>query len=70
MKASLDLLEDNEQARVKLQSDAIRKLIVCEVSMFKNIEYDLINISKVIGFSLSCLANGKSGATQGYVNLR
>lgn len=24
----------------------MRKLIVCEVSMFKNIEYDLINISK------------------------
>lgn len=24
----------------------MRKLIVCEVSMFKNIEYDLISISK------------------------
>lgn len=29
-----------------MEADCLRKLIVCEVSMFKNIEYDLINISK------------------------
>ena len=29
-----------------LQGDCLRKLIVAEVSMFKNIEYDLLNISK------------------------
>jgi len=29
-----------------MQSDCMRKLIVAEVSMFKNIEYDLLNISK------------------------
>lgn len=29
-----------------MQCDCLRKLIVAEVSMFKNIEYDLLNISK------------------------
>ena len=29
-----------------MQGDCLRKLIVAEVSMFKNIEYDLLNISK------------------------
>lgn len=29
-----------------MQCDSLRKLIVAEVSMFKNIEYDLLNISK------------------------
>ena len=29
-----------------IQTTSIRKLIVSEISMFKNIEYDLINISK------------------------
>lgn len=29
-----------------MQCDCMRKLIVAEVSMFKNIEYDLLNISK------------------------
>jgi hypothetical protein len=28
------------------QADCIRKLIVSEVNMFKNIEYDLLNISR------------------------
>lgn len=32
--------------QVILQGDCLRKLIVAEVSMFKNIEYDLLNISK------------------------
>lgn len=29
-----------------LQTDSIRKLIVSEINMFKNIEYDLLNISR------------------------
>lgn len=29
-----------------MEADSLRKLIVSEVSMFKNIEYDLLNISK------------------------
>lgn len=29
-----------------MQVDSIRKLIVSEVNMFKNIEYDLLNISR------------------------
>jgi len=29
-----------------VEADSLRKLIVSEVSMFKNIEYDLLNISK------------------------
>ncbi len=32
--------------QIVLQGDCLRKLIVAEVSMFKNIEYDLLNISK------------------------
>lgn len=28
-----------------MQSDCIRKLIVAEASLFKNIEYDIVNIS-------------------------
>lgn len=28
------------------QADSLRKLIVSEVNMFKNIEYDLLNISR------------------------
>lgn len=32
--------------QVVMQGDCLRKLIVAEVSMFKNIEYDLLNISK------------------------
>lgn len=32
--------------QIILQGDCLRKLIVAEVSMFKNIEYDLLNISK------------------------
>ena len=44
----LNELEQAKRAQIKLQSDAIRKLIVAEVSMFKNGAYDLINISKVV----------------------
>jgi hypothetical protein len=29
-----------------VESDCLRKLIVSEISMFKNIEYDMLNISK------------------------
>lgn len=29
-----------------LQADSLRKLIVSEINMFKNIEYDLLNISR------------------------
>jgi len=32
--------------QIIIQGDCLRKLIVAEVSMFKNIEYDLLNISK------------------------
>ncbi len=32
--------------QITLQMDSMRKLIVSEVNMFKNIEYDLLNISK------------------------
>jgi len=32
--------------QVVMEADCIRKLIVAEVSLFKNIEYDVINISK------------------------
>ena len=28
-----------------MQADCIRKLIVAEASLFKNIEYDIVNIS-------------------------
>lgn len=31
---------------LSLQADSIRKLIVSEINMFKNIEYDLLNISR------------------------
>lgn len=31
---------------VMVESDCLRKLIVSEISMFKNIEYDMLNISK------------------------
>lgn len=31
---------------LSLESDSLRKLIVSEVNMFKNIEYDLLNISR------------------------
>lgn len=29
-----------------LQADSMRKLIVSEINMFKNVEYDLLNISR------------------------
>ena len=53
----LNELEISERANIKSESDSIRKLIVGEVSMFKNVEYDLINISKV-NFR-RFIANGK-----------
>ena len=31
---------------MSLESNCLRKLIVSEINMFKNIEYDMINISK------------------------
>lgn len=31
---------------VTLQADSMRKLIVSEINMFKNVEYDLLNISR------------------------
>ena len=43
----LNDLEMVERQNIKSESDAIRKLIVAEVSMFRNVEYDIINISKV-----------------------
>lgn len=46
----LNELESKERELIKLESDCIRKLIVCEISMFKNVEYDLINITKVRPF--------------------
>ena len=42
----MDEAETQIRDQVTLQSDCMRKLIVAEVSMFKNIEYDLLNISK------------------------
>lgn len=42
----LDQAETLIRDQVILQGDCLRKLIVAEVSMFKNIEYDLLNISK------------------------
>jgi hypothetical protein len=39
-------LERVEVDGLKLQSDSMRKLIVSEINMFKNIEYDLLNISR------------------------
>jgi hypothetical protein len=39
-------VEAIELSNISLQSDCIRKLIVSEVNMFKNIEYDLLNISR------------------------
>jgi hypothetical protein len=32
--------------QLTIESSSLRKLIVSEVSMFKNIEYDLLNISR------------------------
>ena len=42
----MNQLENQIREQIILEADCLRKLIVCEVSMFKNIEYDLINISK------------------------
>lgn len=42
----MNQIENQIREQIVLESDCLRKLIVCEVSMFKNIEYDLINISK------------------------
>lgn len=39
-------LEEIELRGLAVQTDSIRKLIVSEVNMFKNIEYDLLNISR------------------------
>ena len=54
----LNELEDHERKYIKIESDAIRKLIVAEISMFKNVEYDIINISKV--YINPKVANGKN----------
>lgn len=32
--------------QISLESDSLRKLIVSEINMFKNIEYDLLNVSR------------------------
>lgn len=42
----MDQAETQIREQVTMQCDCLRKLIVAEVSMFKNIEYDLLNISK------------------------
>lgn len=42
----MDQAETLIRDQVVMQGDCLRKLIVAEVSMFKNIEYDLLNISK------------------------
>jgi hypothetical protein len=39
-------LQEVEVLGLSVQTDSIRKLIVSEVNMFKNIEYDLLNISR------------------------
>lgn len=39
-------LEDIVIQEVTLQMDSMRKLIVSEINMFKNVEYDLLNISR------------------------
>ena len=39
-------LEDIVVQEVTLQADSMRKLIVSEINMFKNVEYDLLNISR------------------------
>jgi hypothetical protein len=42
----LSRLERTEVEGLALQTDSLRKLIVSEINMFKNIEYDLLNISR------------------------
>lgn len=46
IKTQLDQAETQVREQMTMQCDSLRKLIVAEVSMFKNIEYDLLNISK------------------------
>ena len=56
----LNELEDHERKYIKIESDAIRKLIVAEISMFKNVEYDIINIINV--YINPKVANGKNAS--------
>ena len=46
VRGQLDQIEKEFRDQMSMQGDCLRKLIVAEVSMFKNIEYDLLNISK------------------------
>ena len=46
MSEDMNEIETHVREHISLEADCLRKLIVAEVSMFKNIEYDLINISK------------------------